>query len=58
MSTVPPLWQVIGSGVMPPRAGASGSGDSEIKRGLPSSSAEAASRWTAGRVQLPPSLPW
>jgi len=56
MSTLPPLWHVMGSAMTPGRA--SGVGESDTRRGFPSRSAAAASRLTTGCVQFPPSHPW
>src|SRR5260221_5768025 len=58
ISTVPPLWHVMGKTRTPGRALAWGSGSSTIRRGFWSSIAFSASLTTVGRVQLPPTQPW
>ncbi len=58
ISTVPPLWQLIGSAVMPARLSRDGSGLSESSRGCPSAITRSASRRTAGAAQAPPIQPW
>ena len=59
ISTLPPLWQVIGKtrqARAPLRLGIGIEG--RRSRGRPSSSALRASAVTVGRVQLPPTQPW
>src|SRR6185436_10047665 len=58
MSTLPPLWQVIGNTRIPGRFSVWGSGARAIRRGAPSAMALSDSRTTVGCVQLPPSQPW
>src|SRR5215510_12911287 len=58
MSTLPPLWQVIGNAVMPARRSAPGSGESEMSLGDASLNDAVASRTTVDWIQLPPSQPW
>jgi len=58
ISTVPPLEHVIGSGVIPARGWASGSGRQRDQARLAVGERGRRLALHCGRVQFPPSQPW